>query len=663
MKERFFNMREVVKPETRFTWNIHYSCNYRCPYCFFEGKWLEYQKRNIYLSPDEWMNYWNRIYDRYGRSYILITGGEPFIYPDFIKLIEKLSSVHYPINISTNTSGDLDTFAEKIDPSRVSVSASLQLNFENMDSFLKKVKFLKERKFLGCINFVAYPPLMNRLDSIIEQFGSIGEKPKIIPFWGKYQDKEYPFAYSKKEKEFLGVDESWMSKVRKKDYNCPAGYNSALIFPDGKVARCGQVGEKMLLGNFLDQGFKLLDSPLTCDAEYCPCDENELFGEKKENERVEVETLETDKHVKVAHSKDSQLAQNANSVNNDDEYNSRKVTLASTPKSIFIQAAGPCNSSCVFCSRGPSYEFFNLETHRQRFEKILYPVINSCETLILTGSGEYLQLPESEKILEFFDSSFPHVQKFFSTNGSSLAPWAREKIINGKSRYTIHVSMHASNAALHKVMTRMDNFEETVNSIRYLIANRKTKDKPQINLIFVATTLNIDNLPDFVRFAADLRADKVVCYYNYIYIPAQKYLSCFFKQGLTNNMLDEAEDLAGRLNIKIDLPPRFGLADYPKPGICREPFSQIMFDSQGHTLPCDASEDCDEILSGGTGFMDIWNGPYYRKLRKSLIDCTSSCFKHCLRANPSCVNDFKSHVIHRGNGKNTDINVLWGDNF
>ena len=99
------------------------------------------------------MNYWNRIYDRYGRSYILITGGEPFIYPNFIELIEKLSSVHYPINISTNTSGDLDGFVKKIDPSKVSVSASLQLNFENISSFLKKVKFLKEHKFFRLYKF------------------------------------------------------------------------------------------------------------------------------------------------------------------------------------------------------------------------------------------------------------------------------------------------------------------------------------------------------------------------------------------------------------------------------------------------------------------------------------------------------------------------------
>jgi hypothetical protein len=85
-----------------------------------------------------------------------------------------------------------------------------------------------------------------------------------------------------------------------------------------------------------------------------------------------------------------------------------------------------------------------------------------------------------------------------------------------------------------------------------------------------------------------------------------------------------------------------------------------MIDSQGHILPCDASEDCNETLEG-KDFWDVWNGPYYQNLRKSLIDKTASCFKYCLRANPQSVNDFKSHVIRRGNRDN--ITQFWEDNF
>jgi MoaA/NifB/PqqE/SkfB family radical SAM enzyme len=266
----------------RFTWNIHYACNYRCPYCFFEGKWAEYKKRNAYLTVDEWMKYWNKIYDDYGRCYILITGGEPFIYPNFIDLIEKLSAIHYPINISTNASGDLESFVEKIDPQRVSLSVSFQPHFDNLKSFLEKVKFLKKYCFDGCINFVAYPLFLKDVKYYIKEFDAVGEELKVIPFWGKYQDKEYPFAYTQAEKENVGIDDSWFNKIRKKGSICHAGYNSALIFPDGKVARCGQIGERMLIGNFFDPQFKLLGEVLPCDAEFCPCDENKLFGDKDE---------------------------------------------------------------------------------------------------------------------------------------------------------------------------------------------------------------------------------------------------------------------------------------------------------------------------------------------------------------------------------------------
>ena len=65
-------------PKIRITWNIHWNCNYRCSYCLFDGHWTEYGKRNVYLTPDEWMIHWQRLHDRYGRAFVTINGGEPF---------------------------------------------------------------------------------------------------------------------------------------------------------------------------------------------------------------------------------------------------------------------------------------------------------------------------------------------------------------------------------------------------------------------------------------------------------------------------------------------------------------------------------------------------------------------------------------------------------
>jgi len=354
--------------------------------------------------------------------------------------------------------------------------------------------------------------------------------------------------------------------------------------------------------------------------------------------------------------------QKDNSDLNDKEFESGKIILKSYPKSFFLQVAGPCNSNCVFCSRETDYDFFNLDIHRERFEDKLNVFLSKAERIILTGSGEFLLLPEAESILGYFDDNFSQVEKMFSTNGSSLTPSICEKIVNSKSKYTIHISLHSSSSNTHEVLTKSNNFHKIVGQLNYLLKLKKNaSNNPILNLVFVATTLNIKNLPQFVKFAASLGIDKVICYYNYIYTHSQKKLSCFFKQRLTNDMLDKAENIAHELNIKIDLPPRFGLKDYPITDLCREPWSQIMINSQGHILPCDASEDTNESLEG-RNFWEIWNGEYYQGLRKSLIEGSCSCFKHCFRANPASVNDFKSHVIHRGI-KGSEINILCGDNF
>lgn len=268
-------------PKVRFSWITHYSCNYRCSYCFYsEGcGWEILKNRNVYLSPEEWIGHWENIYKKYGRCFILITGGEPFTYPNFIELIRELSNIHYPINISTNSSGDLKSFVNQIKPERVSLSVSFHPEFEKLDAFLEKLKFLRSYRFNGCVNFLAYPPFLKNLKCYVDKLDSIGERLKIIPFRGIYQQIAYPWGYSEEEMRLIGMEKAWLDKIRKKGFLCQAGKNSALLLPDGEVSRCGQVWYKFIIGNFFDPDFKLLDEPLPCDAATCPCDEDIVWPE------------------------------------------------------------------------------------------------------------------------------------------------------------------------------------------------------------------------------------------------------------------------------------------------------------------------------------------------------------------------------------------------
>jgi MoaA/NifB/PqqE/SkfB family radical SAM enzyme len=281
-------MERSGEPKVRFTWNMLYDCNYRCSFCFFEGKWKEYRKRNIYLGPDEWMVHWKRISDKYGPPYLIITGGEPFIYPNFIEIINRLSEICYHINISSNSSGDLKNFVEKIDPYKVSLSLSYQSEFDKFENFLERVRFLRKHNFDGCLNLVAYPPYLKDIECYKAKLNSLGEPLKIVPFFGEYRNISYPQGYTEEERRLIGIDETWLKKIRKKSSLCLAGQKTALIFPDGKVARCGQIGEGIILGSFFDSNLRLLDNPLPCEAEFCPCDEGEVIPDSKDNGAMKI---------------------------------------------------------------------------------------------------------------------------------------------------------------------------------------------------------------------------------------------------------------------------------------------------------------------------------------------------------------------------------------
>jgi MoaA/NifB/PqqE/SkfB family radical SAM enzyme len=58
-------------------WQLLYTCNYRCPYCFIPPDTLG-QPLTVYAEPEVW----RRALDQTGLTWLQhITGGEPTIYP------------------------------------------------------------------------------------------------------------------------------------------------------------------------------------------------------------------------------------------------------------------------------------------------------------------------------------------------------------------------------------------------------------------------------------------------------------------------------------------------------------------------------------------------------------------------------------------------------
>jgi MoaA/NifB/PqqE/SkfB family radical SAM enzyme len=261
-----------------FSWDIHYKCNFRCPYCWFFTNWAHLGRQSLYLDTDEWMVHWRRIHDKYGEVKIEIVGGEPFIYPNFIELVKELSSLHL-VKITTNLSGDIERFAKEINPERVDLDLNFHILFIDLKTVLRKALILKNAGFRGGICYLAYPPQMHKIEYLSEEFRKVGINFALAAFWGEYNGKKYPAAYTQEEKEmmrpFLGETDRiayHLDAQNPRGKLCNAGYKYASIKGNGDVTRCGPLSDKPI-GNITDENFNLFSSSSPCEADFCPCNE------------------------------------------------------------------------------------------------------------------------------------------------------------------------------------------------------------------------------------------------------------------------------------------------------------------------------------------------------------------------------------------------------
>ncbi|MCX5778281.1 MAG: radical SAM protein [Elusimicrobia bacterium] len=265
-------------PKVHFVWDIHYRCNFRCPYCWFDKNWEQMETHNRNLSLTDMIAVWKRIYDRHGECHIAITGGEPSIYPYFIDLIEELSKMH-TIKVTSQLSGDYYTFARRINPERVNLDMNFHPLEAKIEPFIRKVLALKNKGFRGGVCYLAYPPQMDKIDFYRQEFEKHGIGFALAAFWGEWQGKNYPAAYTAEEKKMMAP---YLGDVDRMNYHlegrktkgklCRSGQLYASIKADGTVTRCGPLSHKPI-GNLFDDNFKLFDTPMPCEAEICPCDE------------------------------------------------------------------------------------------------------------------------------------------------------------------------------------------------------------------------------------------------------------------------------------------------------------------------------------------------------------------------------------------------------
>ena len=301
--------------EVEAHWHISLECNFNCRFCFIRG--VRKTASRGYRDPKKILDG----FDRLGCTCLVnISGGEPFLYDDFVDLYAALSEKHF-ICINTNLSRDeVYRFADTIDPGRVGY-LNCSVNIEERErcglvgDYIEKLTLLKDRGFSVLATYVMYPPYIERFGNDYAFFRSHGItlRPKVfrgrygrnavfdIPGMKRIESRlapHYPDSYTAEQKTMIldyirrgamedrpagrredgytgrvldpGLDERFMTGLPSfRGKYCAAGKSFIRVTPNGDVHRCH--GGDFFLGNLCEGTVTLFDKPVKCPFDVCRC--------------------------------------------------------------------------------------------------------------------------------------------------------------------------------------------------------------------------------------------------------------------------------------------------------------------------------------------------------------------------------------------------------
>ena len=253
------------------SWNMNTTCNYRCSYC----------TQRFVDSRAQWARDLPRFIEAFcelsGDWELKLSGGEPFLHPNFIEAVTALANAGRRISVVTNLSakeGTLRAFAAATKARPGVISASLHLEYDQPAAFLTKVEALRQHHAgTICVTCVATRKNLPRLPTLRALFEAADIPFKIQP---EKQDRDI-IDYTPRERQQLlqlgGHNHTGRIAPNFEGQLCWAGARYFIVDHHGEAYRCypSRRYRKEHLGNVLAGSFRLMTTPTPCQYSYCNC--------------------------------------------------------------------------------------------------------------------------------------------------------------------------------------------------------------------------------------------------------------------------------------------------------------------------------------------------------------------------------------------------------
>lgn len=314
----------------------------------------------------------------------------------------------------------------------------------------------------------------------------------------------------------------------------------------------------------------------------------------------------------------------------------RSSVAEAMPVCLYLETTNRCNLLCTTCPR--TYE--ELEPPADMSWDLFTQIVDQFPTIsrvVLHGIGEPMMVKDLPKMVRYLKDRGTYV--LFNTNGTLLRPKKGRELIDA-GLDELRVSLDAAEAKAFKLVRGRDWFNRIVRNVREFVDLKATLQatNPRLSLWLTGLRETLEQLPDFIRLAADIGVPEVHLQ-RLVHFPDGQGLarpeSSLFDQLNREEavLIEEAQRVARDLKVTFDASGaaepeaslKRGEADHPW-SICRRPWTLMYFTAHGRAIPCciapfsmrgyqsftlgDASQE---------SLRDIWNGVGYQSFRQALL--------------------------------------------
>ena len=270
-------------------------CNMNCRMCYIRISKEEQEAIQPLHTIEEWLELGKTLRDK-GMLYLLLTGGEPFLYPGFKEILQGIQKMGIIVSINTNgTLIDKETveWLKETPPSRLNITLygasnatydRLCLNPKGFTQVVNAIHLLKDAGISIKINCSVTPYNMNDLEDIINfcreeellldvatyMFPPMRKDESLKGTNDRFTPEDAAYYYLK-SKIYMNGEESFLEYMKNPDFKkwhlnlpdeqceeegncirCKAGKSSFWVTWKGDLYPCGMIPDNSAKNVFID---------------------------------------------------------------------------------------------------------------------------------------------------------------------------------------------------------------------------------------------------------------------------------------------------------------------------------------------------------------------------------------------------------------------------